>query len=108
MLHGLLASSFEHTSETHAGESYLCAYLSTTSPVTIRRATFIFLLSFLFLGWPAFSHSWVNGLFTTSVTRCQGPAIERLWAQYSPYYPVEPYTALPRGCKVTQVNKNMK
>jgi hypothetical protein len=69
--------------------------------------TVLVLLSFLLLAWLALSSARTIGTpFIPSLTLSLNT--ERLWAQYSPYYPVDEYLLLPRGCKVAQVGNLAK
>jgi hypothetical protein len=73
---------------------------SFTIPRVLQITTLV-LFSCLFL---------VSSSIRTIVTAPATPqsADARHWAQYSPYYPVDQYLSLPRGCKVAQVSNLVK
>ncbi|CAL1699910.1 unnamed protein product [Somion occarium] len=67
-----------------------------------RRIIMISAVLIMFVG---FAYSVLGGP-TKPITPILGVPreIQRNWAQYSPYFPVEDYRSPPKGCAVTQVN----
>jgi hypothetical protein len=95
-----------HEFEGFAGSKKQAGYdmpsRSARSFIQILEITSLVLFSFLFLVWLAVSNAQTIGTpFAASPT----PAgVERLWAQYSTYFPVAKYQPPPRNCKVSQVS----
>ena len=104
-MHG--SESFADQKQYDSERTFVISHSARWSLTRTLEFTGLVLFSFLLLAWLTLSSTRAIGLpFIPSSSLSINT--ERLWAQYSPYHPVDEYLSLPRGCKVAQVSNLAK